>query len=245
MFNAKTATSALLLAFPWFSGCQSPGPKACPSQEMMDLPLVFDDDFESPAGDRWEPTDPDAWRYTHDGERGVYSLYQPSKYRAKHRSPYGIAWRKGIYISDFVMDVWLRSTKEDYGHRDLCLFFGSQTPVRFYYVHLGLKSDDHSNTVMIVNDAPRTGIVDYRSDGTPWEERYHHVRIVRKVHPGTIEVYFDDMDRPIMAAMDMTFRWGRVGIGSFDDVGNFDRVSLWGRTVEPPAGSQPCGADSQ
>ena len=244
MLNARIITGVFFLAFPWLAGCQSPGTKVSEPAKTTGLPLVFDDDFESPAGDLWEPTDPDAWRYTHDGERSVYSLFQPSTYRAKHRSPYGIAWRKDVYVSDFVMDIRLRSTKEDYGHRDLCLFFGGQTPLRFYYVHLGLKSDAHSNTVMLVNDAPRTSIVDIRTDSTPWEERYHHVRIVRKVGPGTIEVYFDDMAWPIMAAEDATFQWGRVGIGSFDDVGNFDRVTLWGRIVEPPA-SQPCGAGSE
>lgn len=245
MPDAKTIAGALLMTIPWLGGCESLGTKAFPPEKMMGLPLVFDDDFETPTGDLWEPTDRDAWRYGHDGERGVYSLFQPSKYRAKHRSPYGIAWREGVYVSDFVMDVWLRSTKEDYGHRDLCLFFGGQTPLRFYYAHLGLKADPHSHTVMVVNDAPRTSIVDIRTDGTPWEERYHHARIVRKIDPGTIEVYFDDMARPIMAAKDTTFRWGRVGVGSFDDIGNFDRVILWGRTVEPPVGAQPCGAGSK
>lgn len=238
MFKTRIVVGTLLPAIGWLGGCQSSGTHGLAPHRMMDLPLVFDDDFESPEGDLWEPTDPNAWRYTRDGERGVYSLYQSSQYRAAYRSPYGIAWRRGVYVGDFVMDVRLRSTKENYGHRDLCLFFGGQTPLRFYYVHLGLKSDAHSNTVMIVNDAPRTGIVDWRTDGTPWEERYHHVRIVRRVDPGTIEVYFDDMDRPIMGAKDTTFRWGRVGIGSFDDVGNFDRVTLWGRVVEPPAPSQ-------
>jgi hypothetical protein len=44
------------------------------------------------------------------------------------------------------------------------------------------------------------------------------------------------MVRPIMTARDCTFKWGRVGIGSFDDIGNFDRVILWGDPVASPPG---------
>jgi hypothetical protein len=236
MCDGKLVTGLVCLTIPWLVGCQSSGKKAFPPKEMFDLPLIFDETFDSADGDFWAPTDPEAWRVVEDEGRSVYSLFKPSKYRAKHRSPYGIAWRKDVYVSDFVMDVWLRSTKENYGHRDLCLFFGGQTPLRYYYVHFGLEADPHSHTIMIVNDAPRTSIVETRTGGTPWEDRYHHARIIREVETGKIDVFFDDMARPVMTAADCTLKWGRIGIGSFDDIGNFDRVILWGETVTPPVG---------
>jgi hypothetical protein len=31
-----------------------------------------------------------------------------------------------------------------------------------------------------------------------------------------------------MQATDKTFVWGQIGVGSFDDTGNFDDVRLWG-----------------
>lgn len=43
------------------------------------------------------------------------------------------------------------------------------------------------------------------------------------------------MTKPSMTAEDKTFRWGRIGVGSFDDIGNVDRVILWGRKIRPPA----------
>ena len=45
---------------------------------------------------------------------------------------------------------------------------------------------------------------------------------------GTIEIYFDDMKKPVMTASDKTFGAGRVGIGSFDDHGNWDDFKLHG-----------------
>ena len=51
---------------------------------------------------------------------------------------------------------------------------------------------------------------------------------------GEIAVYFDDMDRPVMTAIDKTFAWGQVGIGSFDDTGNFDDVRVYGVKAKKP-----------
>jgi hypothetical protein len=47
-----------------------------------------------------------------------------------------------------------------------------------------------------------------------------------------MEVYFDDMTKPHMTAKDKTFAWGQVGIGTFDDHGNFDDVVLRGKLTE-------------
>ena len=38
-----------------------------------------------------------------------------------------------------------------------------------------------------------------------------------------------------MTAVDKTFTWGQVGIGSFDDTGNFDDVLVYGTQVARPA----------
>ena len=45
---------------------------------------------------------------------------------------------------------------------------------------------------------------------------------------------FDDMKNAVMTATDKTFTWGQVGVGSFDDTGNWDDFRLRGRKVEKP-----------
>ena len=69
----------------------------------------------------------------------------------------------------------------------------------FYYVHLGKKTDDHANQIFIVNNAPREKI-DQNQRGHSLDRGWHHVKVVRKVKDGTIEVYFDDMKKPVMTA---------------------------------------------
>src|SRR5207248_9501072 len=125
-----------------------------------------------------------------------------------------------------------QNTVKDYPTRDMVVIFGYQDPAHFYYVHLGKKTDDHANQIFIVNGAPRVKISTKTTPGTNWTDGWHDVKVVRRVGDGTIEVYFDDMKRPVMTATDKTFTWGQVGVGTFDDTGNWDDIRLRGRRVE-------------
>ena len=150
------------------------------------------------------------------------------------RSPFNIALIADKQFGDFVLEADLIQTGREYGHRDMCLFFGYQDDSHLHYVHFGKKADDHANQIFIVNNSPRKKISTKSTDGTNWDDEWHHARIVRDVKSGKIDVYFDDMKNPVMTAVDKTFTWGRVGLGSFDDTGNFDDIRLYGEQVEPP-----------
>ncbi len=201
---------------------------------LTDLPLVFRDDFARGA-DHWQPTDAAAWQVVDIKDGRAYALTKQSNYKPTHRSPVNISLVRDVYVDDFTLEVRVHSTSREYGHRDLCLFFGYQSPTRFYYVHFGKKTDDHANQIFIVNDAPRTKISTETTPGTPWDDGWHNLRITRSAATGEIAVYFDDLTKPVMRAVDKTFKWGRVGLGSFDDTGEFTNVRLHGRKIVPPA----------
>ncbi|MBW7996505.1 MAG: LamG domain-containing protein [Candidatus Glassbacteria bacterium] len=190
--------------------------------------LRFAADFEDGGLERWRATDAAAWRIEDDPVRGkVLALFGESKYEPDVRSPFNINLLKDLEIGSFVMELKIRSTIEDYYHRDICLFFGYQDPSHFYYVHLGKTADPHANSVFIVDGAPRLSIASNRSDGTDWDDEWHHVRLVRDVEEGTVEVYFDDMSTPVMSATNDRFGSGKIGVGSFDDTGLFDDIKIW------------------
>jgi hypothetical protein len=196
-----------------------------------ELPLVAEESFEAGA-DRWEPTDAGAWKVI-DTDRGkVYSLFRQSKYSPPHRSPVNFSLLRDVQVSDFVLDAKVLSTVKDYGHRDMCVVFGYRDPAHFYYVHFGKKTDDHANQIFIVNGAPRVKISTATSPGTNWDDAWHDVRITRR-GDGAIQVFFDDLKAPVMVARDHTFPAGRIGLGSFDDTGNWDEVKLRGTKVSP------------
>lgn len=164
--NTRIAALWLMILL---SGCStlSKSPADAPAPPtLMGLPLLAVEEFDQPSM-RWEFTDPGAWEYTRDGDRTVLALARNSTYKPPFRSPTGMAILDSMTVSDFVLDAWVRSTKFNYPHRDMCLFFGHQDPAHFYYVHFGLKSDSASNSIHIVNNADRRPIVKTRTDGTP------------------------------------------------------------------------------
>jgi len=197
----------------------------------LKLPLLFTEDFENGA-DRWQPTDASAWRIVKGDKGAHFNQHQLSKYKPPHRSPLNMALVKDLKVADFVLEAKVQSTGKDVAHRDMCLFFGYQDPAHFYYVHIAKQADDHANQIFIVNGADRKKISKTSTKGTPWNDRWHHVKIVRRVADGHIAVYFDDMKSPIMTTEDKTFLWGQVGLGSFDDSGNWDDVKLFGTKYE-------------
>ncbi len=197
-------------------------------------PLIFEDGFQQGA-DHWQPTDAQAWKIGEgDGGNRFYSLFQQSKYAPPHRSPLNFSLIKDVTVGDFVLEARVRSTVKDYAHRDMCLVFGYQDPGHFYYVHLGKKTDDHANQIFIVDGAPRTKISLKTTPNTDWDDDWHQLKIVRKVADGAIEVFYDDLKTPVMTAVDKTFAWGQVGLGSFDDTGDWDDVKLYAQRAPKP-----------
>jgi len=192
------------------------------------MPLVFEADFEDGSLEAWEATDAEAWRIE-DGHGGkVLALHKQSNYKPEVRSPVNINLIKDLVVGGFVLELEMHSTTRDYGHRDMCLFFGHQDPSHFYYVHIANQSDAHANSIFAVDGQPRVSIAKTRTEGTKWDDDWHSVRLARDVEKGTIEVFFDDKVEPIMTAIDHRFKWGKVGVGSFDDTGQFDDIRLRG-----------------
>jgi len=218
------ATAVLLMLLAVVAGCN--GPSGIGGSKKM--PLLFEADFEDGSLGDWQATDPAAWRIEsgHDGK--VLALYKQSDYKPQVRSPVNINLVRNMVVGSFVMELDMRSTTKDYGHRDMCLFFGHQDPSHFYYVHIANQSDAHANSIFVVDGEPRVSIAKTRTEGTKWDDNWHTVRLVRDAEEGTIEIFFDDEPEPIMTAVDHRFKWGKVGVGSFDDTGQFDDIKLWG-----------------
>ena len=205
----------------------SPAAPLKPDQQSKGMPLVFSEDFEH-GSQRWETTDDTAWTLNKDGDNQVFGLNRrTSNYQPKYRSPHNIALIKDIELTDFVLIYKVKSTNDTGGHRDCCTFFCYQDPTHFYYVHLGAVPDPHSGQIMIVNDAPRVALTENKKK-VAWDDQWHTVKVIRDSRAGSIEVYFDDMQKPHMKIIDKTFGKGRIGIGSFDDMNDFDDVKLYG-----------------
>ncbi len=180
----------------------------------------------------FECSDPKAWQSVRPATARTLELRGASKYRPKLRSPRSLALLRGKRFGSFVLDVEVQQTGREYGHRDLCFFFGAQDAGHFYYAHIASRADPHAHGIFVVDGKPRVKIAEPLNKGIDWgRDEWHHVRIFRNAVSGLTRVYFDDMDSPILEAVDQRFRDGRVGLGSFDDTGLFRKLRIRGAAL--------------
>jgi hypothetical protein len=191
--------------------------------------LVYEQHFDAPSvlAD-FVFTDPAAWRFSADGKAFALELAQQSQYQPPHRSPVNLALLADRVLGDFILEADLLQTGREYGHRDMCLFFGVQDPARFYYAHLATKSDAHAHNVFLVDRAARTNISTTTTPGVNWGlEVWQRVRLERRLADGRVRVFFNDLATPVMTATNRVFGAGWLGFGSFDDTGKVDRIRIW------------------
>jgi hypothetical protein len=152
----------------------------------------------------------------------------------KFRRPAALAILKSDPLTDLTMQLELRSTAPaELAVRDVQLIVGYQSPSQFYYVHLSAKTDAVHNGIFIVNNADRKRIDQPNAKAYLTDQAWHRVRLERNVTTGSIAVFFDDSPAPILSASDTTLTWGRVGVGSFDETGEFRNIEVQGRTKTP------------
>lgn len=191
--------------------------------------------FTDPA--RWSFGDKKAWKWEGENQNRVLRLIAQNTEKPKYRSPFNLAWFEGREWKDFTLTVECRLTKFDAGNNDLCIAFGRAAENRFYYAHLGEKADEPHHQIHLVDNADRKPITAFRTAGTAWKEgQWHRVKIVRNTSTGDIGVYFDDMEKPVLTAQDKTLEWGQIGLGSFDDLGEFRNVRIKGTSRGKPSG---------
>lgn len=194
--------------------------------------LAYSQDFAKPtAMQDFVMTDSSAWKLLPAKGQDKPSLAlikRKSNYTPPFRSPINIALVGGQVFGDCIIDVECLQTGKEYGHRDMIVVFGFQSPSQFYYTHIATKADDHANQIFIVDKTERKKISKTSNDGNNWGLGvWHHVRVERKASDGTIKVFFDDLTKPIMTAENKTLGPGWVGFGSFDDTGKVTDIKIW------------------
>jgi len=195
--------------------------------------LLYEQDFQKPDAIKdFVMTDPTVWKVaTTNGQRSL-ELTKQSNYKPPVRSPVNIALIADRVFTDFVLEVDLIQTGREYGHRDMCLFYGVQNPTNFYYTHIATAADPNAHNIFVVTNAPRKNIARETTKGVNWGLNvWHKIRLERDTKSGIINAYFDDFSKPIMVAQDTNFTSGYIGFGSFDDTGMIDNIRIWGKSV--------------
>jgi hypothetical protein len=225
----KVLPLTIAVAFAHIAPALAGNPAGIPAEYK----LLYSQDFAKPEAIKdFVMTDPAAWKVSPD-DRPSLELTKQSKYQPPFRSPVNIALIAGKVFGDCIIEVECLQTGREYGHRDMCIFYGFQSPSKFYYTHIASAADPHAHNCFLVNEASRVAFAKETTKGVKWGLGiWQKVRIERKVSDGTVRVFFNDMEKPIMVAQDQTHGAGQIGFGSFDDTGKITNIRIWGTEIK-------------
>ncbi|MEZ5962432.1 MAG: hypothetical protein R3F56_01175 [Planctomycetota bacterium] len=215
--SLRLAGLALPTLLAVLSACRAPRATADADTETML-------DAAEPASPlRLRATDADAWSRTQVDGRWVFEQRPTDRYQPRYRSPLNLAILADTSVhGDFDLEVDARQVGREYPHRDLCLVFAMRDPDHFAYAHLATQGDDTAHHVHVVDAAPRRPITTWRSNGVAWGNTWHRLRLERR--GARVRVHFDDV--VVLEAEPAPTADGFVGIGSFDDEGQFANLRL-------------------
>jgi glucose/arabinose dehydrogenase len=184
----------------------------------------------------WAPVTPAKWEFR--GSEAI--LAEAGTDRGAPRRPFEYAVvSKGPEFSNVRVDAKVRlDTPVDIVNRDVIIVFGYRSDTQFYYVHLSTDNTIYPhNGIFVVNNADRLRIEHQwdpvQSHGAPpaiTDMKWHNVSVTQCASSGEIAVRVDG--KLIMTAVDHTFTSGRVGFGSFDNIGRTRDFRATGKAVQ-------------
>ena len=185
-------------------------------------------DFESGGMDGWFVPLPRDWKIVTEDGNSFLRLQEPGPVGSPRRPTKFAIWEADC-VGDFELSVRVRRID-----KSLLIAFGYQNRSRFYYAHISSDDGSHSvhNGLFKVQGGSRYRIGGEGSAPVLPDQEWHTVRVVRTVSDGRIAVYVDDDAEPRFEEIDRSFQFGRVGLGSFDETGDFDDFHLSGESVE-------------
>jgi hypothetical protein len=185
--------------------------------------INFHDNFSSGKLDAWQFPFPEDWVVKEEGPLHYLHMLR-SRDPLVPRRPQQFARVKGIEVGSFTLQARVRREG-----RSVMIVFNYVDTLHFYYTHLsvdaGVKVDVH-NGIFMVDGSPRRRIAGREAAPTLPDKNWHKVRVERDVNSGSIQVFVDDESQARFSVVDRTLKCGQVGLGSFDETGDFTDVKL-------------------
>jgi hypothetical protein len=217
--NIRTAV-ALLAAVCQFGFCAA-GPRALAQCGKAHISIRHN--FTSGSLKAWQMPFPQDWEILQQGNLHYLHMKRP-RAPGVPRRPLQFARSKGVKVGSFTLNADVRRSGGS-----MIIVFNYVDTLRFYYVHLSVNPGTQisvHNGIFIVNGKPRYRIAGLDAAPALPDRSWHHVRIVRNVRTGSIQVFLDKETKPRFSVIDHTFTCGQVGLGSFGDTGDFAQFRL-------------------
>ena len=225
MYKLKgTHTPAILLAAVGLIASYAvPALAAAPCGGTRTASISIQHNFNRGNLKAWEMPFPEDWEILKEGDLH-YLHMKRNRSPELPRHPVQFARLKGVKVGSFTLNVKVRREGGS-----MLVVFNYVDPLHFYYVHLsenpGTQISVH-NGIFSVDGGPRRRIAGLEASPALPDRSWHDVRIVRNVPTGSIQVFLDNQTVPRFSVVDRTFTCGQVGLGSFDEMGDFAQFQL-------------------
>jgi hypothetical protein len=185
--------------------------------------ITFRDNFES-GMQNWLPPRPADWEIVAEGGNHFLRLIRPGYGPGVPRRPLNYALLRDRCFTDFTLSTRLRRAG-----KSLLIVFDYQDTLHFNYVHLsvdrGTQQKVH-NGIFRVDGGERARLDDPDRPPALPDQEWHTAKLVRQ--GARVAVYMDGSAEPLLSVNEGLFPYGRVGIGSFDESGDFDDFQITG-----------------
>lgn len=188
-------------------------------------PVHLTENFSSGSLQAWQMPHPEDWAIESEGSSHFLHMLR-SRDPLVPRRPVQFALLKEPCMGTFDLRVRLRRTGKSHS---VILVFDYIDSLHFYYTHLsvdtGTKIDVH-NGIFIVNGEPRQRIAGMTAAAVLPDQQWHTIHLHRDAKSGLIQLFVDREAAPRFSVVDHTFACGRIGLGSFDETGDFADLRL-------------------
>jgi hypothetical protein len=126
--------------------------------------------------------------------------------------------------------------------KSVIIVYGWQNDAHYDYVHISVDtaaSQNAHNGIFHIFGGERVRISSLEGPGSLPTQDWTPVKLVFDGESGKCYVEVNGKRNPSLEAVDLSLRWGRVGLGSFNETGDFRNVRVVGETREPGQPGRP------
>jgi hypothetical protein len=195
---------------------------------LLGILPAFAEEHISAFGLKWRAPVLSDWKY----EDGLLHLLVPRPSTQPRRpSQYLLAETPDYTKVTLEAEVQAEPAHVRNRRNSLILVYAWRDKDHFNYAHLSVDSAKQvvvHNGIFHVYGGDRVRISSEEGPATLKDGVWHKVKLVYDGTAGRVDVWVDGATSPAMRAVDMSLRAGKVGIGSFFDMGTFRNVRIQG-----------------
>lgn len=189
-------------------------------------------DFLEAFGYRWRVPVAGDWRVSGSGPAQVLELLVPRPgLQPRRPTQFALAETPDFLKVTFEAEVKKEPEGERHRRTSLILVYAWRDEAHFNYAHLSVDSAAEvavHNGIFHVYGGERVRISPAEGPPALTSEDWHRVRLVHDGTTGRVDVWVNGRLLPALQAVDLSLRSGKVGLGSFFDLGSFRNVKIEG-----------------